>query len=62
MFGTKHLLNELQRLTNCWMEVSDRTKRIESKLHTLASAQGVDLSGRETTWHPKGNTLRSKEE
>ena len=53
MFWYKLLLHELQRLSNCWLEVSDRTKRIESKLHHLASAQGVDLSGREGTWHPK---------
>ena len=59
MFGYKLLLHELQRLSNCWLEVSDRTKRIESKLHHLASAQGVDLSGRDVTWHPKKGEERS---
>ena len=54
MFGYKFLLHELQRLSNCWLEVSDRTKRIESKLHHLASSQGVDLSQLgDARWHPK---------
>ena len=44
MFGSGKLMRELVKLRQLWIESNDRSKRIESKLHVLASAQGVDLS------------------
>lgn len=44
MFGIEKVMDYINQLKLAVAEVNERTKRIETKLHRLASHQGADLT------------------